>query len=380
LLGRRDDDLGEGRHRHVTIGRLEHASRHRQDEDERGDIDPCASRRALHGPPRCARRKAVRSRRWVGLVALGCGVAGGCGGQAGNVSSGNDAGGPPSSGGSSSSGGSTGGGSSNGGSSSGLGSSSGGSSSGVGSSNGGSSSSGGPEGGMTALEGGASSGNDATTQTYSVPVTVTVTFASDDTWPWYDGNLEGPSGPSQGAAADVCVNVNVPANCPAGAVIYPSNPNQSPTGWVANLSSIPTARWIWRGDVTPTADADLVFAVFQATFELGSSPTGTIHVACDDYAEVMVNGSVVGSTGSVTSESVAATAQQGLATFSLTPYLVEGTNTLTSVGQNGPNTYVGGGSTCSPCTYVDNTAGVVFGGSFTSVTGGSTSTIADMPQ
>jgi len=162
-----------------------------------------------------------------------------------------------------------------------------------------------------------------------------------------------------GMAADVCVSPTGPADCPSDAVIYTTSDEG---GWVANTSAYPSARWIWRGDVTPTSDADLVIAVFQATFDLGPNPTGTINIAADDYAEVLVNGSVACSVGSVTDETTAASAQQEFPSFSLTPYLVEGTNTITIVGQNGPNTYVGGGSTCSPCTYMQNTAGVVFGG------------------
>jgi hypothetical protein len=165
-----------------------------------------------------------------------------------------------------------------------------------------------------------------------------------------------------GMAADVCVNPTLPADCPSGAVIYKTSGG---SGWTANTSAYPSARWIWRGDVTPTADADLVFAVFQASFDLGPNPTGAINLAADDYAEVLVNGSVAGSVGSVTNETTAGNGQDEFPSFSLTPYLVQGTNTITIVGQNGPNTYVNGGNTCSPCTYANNTAGVVFGGTLT---------------
>jgi hypothetical protein len=110
--------------------------------------------------------------------------------------------------------------------------------------------------------------------------------------------------------------------------------------------------------------SDLLFAVFQRTFVLGSSPTGTIQLAADDFAEVLVNGSVVGSTGSVTSFGAAYASQSSLETLDLSGYLVEGSNTITVVGQNGPASFTGG--ECSPCTYAMNTAGVVFGGSLSS--------------
>jgi hypothetical protein len=191
---------------------------------------------------------------------------------------------------------------------------------------------------------------------------VTVTFVSGNDWSWYGGDLSGADGGPLGTAADVCVTPTTPASCPAGAVIYAT----SGGSWSANTSSYPAARWIWRGDVTPSSDADLVFAVFQASFVLGSNPAGTISIAADDYAEVRVNGSVAGSVGSVTDEPLAAQAQSNFTPISLTPYLAAGLNTITIVGQNGPSTFVSG-TACSPCAYARNNAGVVFGGTLTYV-------------
>ena len=161
-------------------------------------------------------------------------------------------------------------------------------------------------------------------------------------------------------AALVCVSPTGPPDCPAGAVVY----QMSGSGWSADISSIPNAYWIWRGDVTLDAVSDLLFAVFQRTFVLGSSPTGTIQIAADDFAEVLVNGSVVGTTGSVTSFGAAYASQSSLETLDLTAYLVPGPNTITLVGQNGPASFTEG--ECSPCEYSNNTAGVVFGGTLTS--------------
>jgi hypothetical protein len=131
-------------------------------------------------------------------------------------------------------------------------------------------------------------------------------------------------------------------------------------GWTADLSCIPGARWIWRGDVAPGAVADLQFAVFQKQFQLGRQPSGSIFVAADDFAEVIVNGQIAGTTGSVTDVGMASQAQSSLQGFDLGPYLVPGVNVLTIVGQNGPASFAGGA--CGPCTYADNAAGVVFGG------------------
>jgi hypothetical protein len=193
---------------------------------------------------------------------------------------------------------------------------------------------------------------------------VTLTFVSGKDWPWYGGDLSGADGGALGTAVEVCAAPAAPPDCPAGAIVYMTGTNP---GWSANTSAYPAARWIWRGDTSASGVSDLLFAVFQASFQLGSSPAGSISIAADDYAEVRVNGAVAGSVGSITNESLAGEAQATFTTISLTPYLVAGTNTITIVGQNGPNTYVGGGSVCSPCTYAHNTAGVVFGGTLTYV-------------
>ena len=103
--------------------------------------------------------------------------------------------------------------------------------------------------------------------------------------------------------------------------------------------------------------------MFQKTFALGSNPSGTILIAVDDFAEVLVNGSVAGTTGSVTDVSVAYQAQNTAVTIDLGPYLVAGTNTITIVAENGPASFTG--YVCSPCTYATNTAGAVFGGTLT---------------
>jgi hypothetical protein len=191
---------------------------------------------------------------------------------------------------------------------------------------------------------------DAMTEATTIPL------LSGSDWPWFPGGLGGVDGGSLGSAGPVCVTADIPSNCPAGAVIYEPGATDV-TGWSA---SYPGAFWIWRGDVTPDAIGDLQFALFQRTFALGSSPTGSIQIAADDFAVVLVNGTLAGSTGSVTDESVAWQSQNNLTSIDLTPYLVDGENTITIVAQNGPPTFTGGA--CSPCPYSNNTAGVVFGG------------------
>jgi hypothetical protein len=154
-------------------------------------------------------------------------------------------------------------------------------------------------------------------------------------------------GGALGPAKDVCLNANSPANCPSDAVLYNFG-----SGWTA-ASSIPDAHWIWRGDVTPNGASDLVVAVFERTFDVGASPSGSIQMTADDYVEVRVNDTFVGSVGSVTTPTSAP-----LTTFDLSARLHAGPNTITVIAQNGPASFAGG---CGgACTYAQNPAGVVF--------------------
>jgi hypothetical protein len=191
------------------------------------------------------------------------------------------------------------------------------------------------------------------------PPVTRIEFVSGADWPWFLGDLSGPDGGSVGTAALVCVTPDTPPNCPPGAVSY--KPNTAYT-WTADTSAFPTARWIWRGDVTPDASADLQIAIFQKSFVLGANPAGTIQIAADDFAEVEVNGSDAGTTGSVTDIGISDQAQKHLTPFDLGAFLVEGTNTITVIGQNGPTSF---NSCTGPCTYAQNQAGVVFGGVLT---------------
>jgi hypothetical protein len=187
----------------------------------------------------------------------------------------------------------------------------------------------------------------------------TVTFASGTDWMTYGEDPDSnPSTPSLGAAQPVCANATTPASCPAGALVYgfPSG------GWTASLATIPGAAWIWGAGIADGDPADLVRFYFARSFTLGATPSGKLSIGADDFAEVRVNGVVVGSIGSVTDFAAAGAAQSTLTAFDLTSKLVAGRNTITVAAQNGPASF----STCSPCTYSGNTAGVVFGGSLSS--------------
>jgi hypothetical protein len=83
-------------------------------------------------------------------------------------------------------------------------------------------------------------------------------------------------------------------------------------------------------------------------------------VAVDDFVEVSVNGASVGAYGSLTNVSNASAAQNSLANFDITSFLVTGVNVITIRAANGP-------FGCSTGPYGCNPAGVVFGGTLRSL-------------
>ena len=187
--------------------------------------------------------------------------------------------------------------------------------------------------------------------------TTTTTFVSGPSW-----MTNSASGASLGGAQYVVLNSQYPTVQPPGATNYGSSANP---GWTANLSSIPGAYWIWAPGITgATLNGSLAQYSFSQQFFLAGAPqSGTISVAVDDLATVFVNGTLAGSTGSISDESAAFQAQSALATFNISPYLTAGQNTITINAENGPAYYAG--SDPNP-PYSVNTAGVVFGGTIVS--------------
>ncbi len=155
-----------------------------------------------------------------------------------------------------------------------------------------------------------------------------------------------------GLAKLVCLNATSPYKCPAAGVNY----GKKDGGWGVDRSAIPSARWIWRGDTVVTGAANQA-VLFERSVTLGANPSGTLYVAADDFAEVLVNGTVVGSTGSLTDVTTAVRSQSALTQLNLTPHLREGVNQIAVRAQNGP-------WACAPnaCTYAHAPAGVLFGG------------------
>jgi hypothetical protein len=181
----------------------------------------------------------------------------------------------------------------------------------------------------------------------AAPGDVQLAFASDATWTVddADGSI-GPVLSLPAAAQHVCLNDTYPDPCPAGATIY----GWAGAGWGADLTTIPGAGWIWApgiaGDTEP-ADEDAYR--FSKTLVLPGTPvSGTVSLAADDGAEVLVNGVSAGTSASPGS----------LASFDITGLLQEGSNTIVVVARNG--------LICNAtCPYSSNPAGVVFGGAIT---------------
>ncbi len=180
----------------------------------------------------------------------------------------------------------------------------------------------------------------------------TQSYSSNATWRTFTGV---PPAGGIGHAQTVCLNATAPVNCPAGATLY----GFGATAWSAPLSSIPHAFWIWAPGITgATSPSELAQYSFSKRIRLHGRPVfGQISIAADDFAEVSVNGHVVGSIGSITDSDVAFDAQSMLTTFNIKPFLNHGKNRITVRAQNGPGSFSG----CGPCTYQQQPAGVVFG-------------------
>jgi hypothetical protein len=193
----------------------------------------------------------------------------------------------------------------------------------------------------------------------------TITLVSDTTWEVFNADPALGPATSLGFAQTVCLHTAptpAPANCPPGATVY----GFGGAGWEADLSSIPGAFWIWAPGITgTTAPAELAEYFFAKRIQINGKPTaGAVLIAADDFAEVRVNGTAVGTTGSTTDISLATAAASSLKSIDISAHLKAGANWITIRGQNGEAAFAG----CTTCTYAQHPAGVVFGVSITSVT------------
>jgi len=197
----------------------------------------------------------------------------------------------------------------------------------------------------------------------SAEPTSDIAFTSGPGWAVFDAD-PGPTANSRGrhflgAAELVCLNDFSPYVCPAGAIDY-GYPFGG--GWPADLSAIPGASWVWAPGVTgATAPAPLSGYFFSKTLIVTGHPTGgTIEIAADDFAAIFVNGTSVGSIGSITDPGVAGDAENSLHSFDIGGFLKPGENTITVEAENGSAFF---SPICDDgCPYDENPAGVVFGG------------------
>jgi hypothetical protein len=207
---------------------------------------------------------------------------------------------------------------------------------------------------VLAVPAGASAGNSGT-----------VNFTSGPDWqvftkdPGHAANGRGLGLGFLGSAQNVCLNAFSPSPCPDGALLY----GWPGDGWFADLSAIPGAAWVWAPGVTDsTRPAELATYYFSKSFVLRGPPrVGTIHLSADDFAEVRVNGVAAGTVGSIADIGLSSLAQNELTVFDISSLLKPGRNVITVKGQNGPLSFP---PFCdATCTYGQNPAGVVFGGS-----------------
>ncbi len=185
----------------------------------------------------------------------------------------------------------------------------------------------------------------------------TVSFVSDSSWTAYsDAGLMSPLG----SAEEVCLNSTNPTTgayaggCPSGPVNFNAPYNGA---WAANLTTSPTAYWIWA----PGVDGSTSVAVdptvyFSKTFDLTYAVRdATIWVAADNDAQVFVNGTSVGTVGDVSTPGSDSSSYNQTYSFTIPATdFVAGTNVITVLGVNAPLS----GAT----TYQADPAGVVFGG------------------
>ena len=176
--------------------------------------------------------------------------------------------------------------------------------------------------------------------------TCSAEFGSGPAWSVY-----GSDGALLGAAQPVCLTADSPPGCPNHAYIWQYAGN----GWMADITSLGGAQWIWSPTASRTDFGDLAQFAFVRTVTLPAVESVSLSIAADDFASVEVNGTTIGSLGSISDGAVSWQAQSALTTFDITSALVVGDNTIRVVGQNGAFGTCGG-----PCDYMHNPAGDVF--------------------
>lgn len=184
--------------------------------------------------------------------------------------------------------------------------------------------------------------------------TSSVSFSSGPGWTAADSG-----GTPIGNAQNVCLNASAPSPCPAGATLW----GYGGSGWGQSLAAIAGATWIWAPGLTGTSpNASLARYSFSNTITVGGTPvTGTVYMLADDLVELRVNGTLVGTVGSISDPSQSGAGRPALVQFDVLPHLVSGANTFTFTAQNGSDLFGG----VPNANYSQNPAGTVFGGTIT---------------
>ncbi len=212
---------------------------------------------------------------------------------------------------------------------------------------------------VSSQEGGVSEPNEvaAAEQDLNAPAAANppdIALASDTNWAVYNNQtLEQSS--YLGKAQRVCANATDTTQCPEGAVYYSVGGH----GWSGRIDACEgNARWIWAPGITgASAPAELAEYYFVNHVSLSSRPASAkIHLAVDDQAEVIINGTSIGTLGSTTDINVAWASQINPTALDITSALTTGPNTITIRAANGAGAF----GNCANCTYEQNPAGVVF--------------------
>jgi hypothetical protein len=180
-----------------------------------------------------------------------------------------------------------------------------------------------------------------------------IALPSNDDWEVYSSRSLEPN-TYLGNAQLVCANSVASAGCPAEAVQY----NLGGSGWAARIDACGgQSRWIWAPGVTAeSTPAEMAEYYFATYFSVSKRPaTALVHLAVDDQAEVIVNGTAMGTVGSTSDYGLAWGAHDKPTTIDIKNALITGRNTITIRAANG----AGGFAVCSNCTYQQHPAGVV---------------------
>src|SRR5262249_55729123 len=142
----------------------------------------------------------------------------------------------------------------------------------------------------------------------------------------------GLTGTPIGPPERVCLTPNVPANCSPPATIY----NYSHTGLAArwtDLTAVPLgeclfAKWIWgpgTSGTSSTSGEGEIFFEFSVTVP-GPTAGGTMFIAVDDFASIVINNATAATVGSTLQLQVAQDAASHPTVIDISRFVHAGVN------------------------------------------------------